>query len=313
MNAKPLLEVIETPLGGTFRVYCHDYPFPYSGWHHHPEYEVHLIRKSSGLYYVGTYKGSFKPGNLVMTGPNLPHMWVSDAGGRSKADRDGRIAGRDLVLQFNAAFANKCLAEFADCAALKALLEEARSGIEFSDATARAVARLMLALSRARGLDRLSLFFRILRLLEKDAKRKSLSLEGPDYTCTQPHRLESALLYLATNFSRANLSCREIAEREGMSLSAFSRFFERHVKCTCLEYMNHLRIYKACQLLLETDERITSICFDVGYDTLSTFNRNFMRLIGTSPSAFRLERWATPVLAGKKRNHKESSRHVSRN
>ena len=77
MKIRPVLEVIQTPLERTFRVYAHDYPFAYSGWHHHPEYELHLIRRSRGHFYVGTYAGAFGPGNLVMTGPNLPHMWVS--------------------------------------------------------------------------------------------------------------------------------------------------------------------------------------------------------------------------------------------
>ncbi|MBP0650113.1 cupin domain-containing protein, partial [Mycobacterium tuberculosis] len=113
MTVKPLLEVIQAPLERTFRVYAHDYPFAYSGWHHHPEYELHLIRRSGGHFYVGTYAGEFGPGNLVMTGPNLPHMWVSDANDR---DADGRIAGRDLVLQLSAGFVERCIAEFTDCA-----------------------------------------------------------------------------------------------------------------------------------------------------------------------------------------------------
>ena len=37
---------------------------------------------------------------------------------------------------------------------------------------------------------------------------------------------------------------------------------------------------------------VTSIAMDVGYETLSTFNRNFLRLIGRTPSTFRAERRA---------------------
>lgn len=87
MNVKPLREIIEVPLDQTFRVYCHDYPFPYSSWHHHPEYEIHLIRKSAGLCYVGTYAGPFSPGNLMMTGPNLPHSWVTATAARRSATK----------------------------------------------------------------------------------------------------------------------------------------------------------------------------------------------------------------------------------
>lgn len=287
---KPLLEVIEMPLERTFRVYSHDYPFAYSGWHHHPEYELHFIRQSTGQFYVGTYAGDFGPGNLVMTGPNLPHMWVSDAAGR---DAEGRITGRDLVLQMGSAFAERCVAEFSDCSGLMTLLDATRAGIEFSPRAAGEAGALMEALLDANGFERLALFFELLRVLQEDRSRRSLSLKGVEHECAQPRRLERILAYIAQNFNRPGLTCREIAEVEGMGLPAFSRLFERHVRCTCVEYINHLRIYKACQLLTETDDLITSIGMDVGYDTLSTFNRNFLRLIGKTPSAFRAERRPT--------------------
>ncbi len=284
---KPLLEVIETPLERTFRVYAHDYPFAYSGWHHHPEYELHLIRRSTGQFYVGTYAGDFGPGNLVMTGPNLPHMWVSDADAR---DDEGKILGRDLVLQMGAVFVERCAAEFSDCGGLRALLDATRAGIEFSPEAADEAAELMEALLDAAGFERMALFFELLHVLEADRARKSLSLKGVEHECAQPKRLERILAYIAQNFNRASLTCGEIADKEGMGLPAFSRLFERHVRCTCVEYINHLRIYKACQLLSETDDMVTSIGMDVGYETLSTFNRNFLRLIGKTPSAFRAER-----------------------
>ncbi|MDR3494707.1 MAG: AraC family transcriptional regulator [Ancalomicrobiaceae bacterium] len=290
MNVKPLLEVIETPLDRTFRLYAHDYPFAFSGWHHHPEYEIHLIRRSSGQVYVGTYAGRFEPGNVVITGPNLPHMWVSDNAGDSERDSNGLIAGRDLVLQFGAGFAEKCIAEFSDCASFADLLDAARAGIQFSPRAAAVAAGLLGEMLEARGLERMALFFELLGVLEADRDRTSLSLRGPNHECAQPRRLERILAYIAQNFNRSDLTCREIAAAEGMGLPAFSRLFERHVKCTCIEYINRLRIYKACQLLIETNERIISIGLDVGYDTLSTFNRNFMRLIGKTPSGFREER-----------------------
>lgn len=290
-QTKPVLEVIEAPLERTFRVYSHDYPFAYSGWHHHPEYELHLIRRSTGQFYVGTYAGEFGPGNLVMTGPNLPHMWVSDGADR---DIDGRIRDRDLVLQMGAGFAERCMAEFSDCAGLSALLDATRSGIEFSPSAATEAAGLMEALLRADGFERIALFFELMRVLEQDGDRRSLSLKGLEHQCAQPRRLERMLAYIAANFNRPGLTCREVAATEGMALAAFSRLFERHLRCSCAEYINHLRIYKACQLLSETEDMVTSIAMDVGYETLSTFNRNFLRLIGRTPSAFRAERRAGP-------------------
>jgi len=284
---KPLLETIQTPLDRTFRVYAHDYPFVFSGWHYHPEYELHLVRRSRGHFYVGTFAGDFGPGNLVITGPNLPHMWISGAEDR---DADGRIVGRDLVLQMGTGFAERCIAEFSDCANLERLLEASRAGIEFSPTTAERAAAVLEALLTATGFTRMALFFELLKLLEDDVDRKSLSLKGVERGCSQPKRLERILSYIAENFNSPKLTCNGVAVIEKMEPSAFSRLFERHIHCTCLEYINRLRVYKACQLLRETDLHITSIAMDVGYKDLSTFNRNFLRLIGETPSAFRLER-----------------------
>jgi len=298
VNMKPLLETIQTPLDRTFRVYAHDYPFVFSGWHYHPEYELHLVRRSSGQFYVGTFAGDFGPGNLVITGPNLPHMWISGAEDR---DADGRIVGRDLVLQMGTAFAERCIAEFSDCANLARLLEASRAGIEFSPATAERASAVMEALLTATGFNRMTLFFKLLELLEDDTGRKSLSLKGVEHGCSQPKRLERILSYIAEKFNSPELTCHGIAKLERMEPSAFSRLFERHIHCTCLEYINRLRVYKACQLLCETNCQITAIGMDVGYKDLSTFNRNFMRLIGETPSAFRSERRPTEiVLAGAK-------------
>jgi AraC-like DNA-binding protein len=214
-------------------------------------------------------------------------MWISAANER---DADGRIGGRDLVLQLSAGFAERCLAGFSDCAGLAGLLEASRAGIEFSAAASAEGATRMEALLAADGFERMALFFNLLTTLEEDRGRRSLSLKGADHECAQPKRLERILAFIAQNFNRPDLSCREVAQVEGMQQAAFSRLFERHIKCTCVEYINHLKIYKACQLLTETELNITTIGLEVGYDTLSTFNRNFRQLVGKTPSAFRADR-----------------------
>jgi AraC-like DNA-binding protein len=284
MNVKPLCEVIAQSLDRTFRVFQHDYPFPYSGWHFHPEYEIHLIKRSCGLCYVGTYAGPFDAGHLSLTGPNLPHMWVTD--GAADAE-DGIIVNRDLVLQFSKLFAERCVNEFADSAPLQRLLEQAQSGVQFSPSVARSAGQTMHALLRATGLERLSLLFDLLHTLCGDTERTLLSVMPPRSARSQPKRVAAVLEFIAANYNQKSLKCASIAATEKMTPAAFSRFFERHINCNCNEYINRLRIYRACQLLIETDTQVTAIGYDVGYSTLSTFNRNFVRFMFMSPSEFR--------------------------
>ncbi|MFX5756418.1 AraC family ligand binding domain-containing protein, partial [Acinetobacter baumannii] len=76
----PDLELVHTRQDESFRAWVHDYPHTVAKWHFHPEYEVHVITASSGKFFVGDFIGDFGPGNLVLTGPNLPHNWVSNLG-----------------------------------------------------------------------------------------------------------------------------------------------------------------------------------------------------------------------------------------
>ncbi len=75
---KPDLEVVQIGRAESFKAWEHGYPFRTVRWHFHPECELHYVVSTSGRYFVGDFIGSFEPGNLVLTGPNLPHNWVSD-------------------------------------------------------------------------------------------------------------------------------------------------------------------------------------------------------------------------------------------
>jgi hypothetical protein len=72
-SVQPDLEMVDVPRDESFKVWSHGYPYRTVRWHYHPEYEIHLITATTGTYFVGDYVGSFEPGNLVMTGSNLPH------------------------------------------------------------------------------------------------------------------------------------------------------------------------------------------------------------------------------------------------
>jgi AraC-like DNA-binding protein len=73
-----------------------------------------------------------------------------------------------------------------------------------------------------------------------------------------------------------------------MTASAFSRSFRKHTGMGVVEYVNRLRINLACQMLMnEPGQSVTDICFAVGFNNLSNFNRQFLRRKGMPPSRFR--------------------------
>jgi hypothetical protein len=100
----PDLEVVDVPRESSFKVWAHGYPYRTVRWHFHPEYEIHLVTETSGRAFIGDYISTFRPGNLVMVGPNLPHNWISDV------VRGETVARRGLVLQFTRSFMDGCIA-----------------------------------------------------------------------------------------------------------------------------------------------------------------------------------------------------------
>ena len=53
-------------------------------------------------------------------------------------------------------------------------------------------------------------------------------------------------------------------------------------------YLQRRRVERSMFLLRETDRSVTDICFDVGFTSLGTFSRTFRRIVGETPSGYRL-------------------------
>ena len=47
-------------------------------WHAHSEYQLFVVLQGTGTRFIGDSIRSFKPGELILTGPHLPHLWRSD-------------------------------------------------------------------------------------------------------------------------------------------------------------------------------------------------------------------------------------------
>ena len=125
-TVQPDFELIVGQPQQSFRWNVHDYPFPLAKWHYHPEYELHLIQETSGKMFVGDYIGNFEAGAFVLTGPNLPHNWVSDIA-------PGEVVkNRDMLIQFGDGVLRDLMRVCPEFEEINPLLDDARYGIEFA-------------------------------------------------------------------------------------------------------------------------------------------------------------------------------------
>lgn len=258
----------------------HDYPAAMARWNHHPEYELHLIRKGTGKVLVGDHVGRFEAGHVALIGPNLPHDWISDLA-------PGEIVGdRDAVLQFDGGRLRQGFAVFPEMEELGALLDLAARGIEFTGRSALAAAEAIEAVGRAQGLERLSRLLALFSVLVRAPDSERRLLAGPMFAAPRRAEFDAVVRYVLDNIDR-DVRMAEAARLAGLSEASFSRTFKRMAGRTFVDFVRKLRVAQACRLLRQTDMPVSSICFGVGFSNLSNFNRQFRAETGVSPSSYR--------------------------
>ncbi|WP_086030418.1 helix-turn-helix domain-containing protein [Tenacibaculum holothuriorum] len=86
----------------------------------------------------------------------------------------------------------------------------------------------------------------------------------------------------------ANLTIKELALLTHLSESSFKRKFKEIFNNSPKKYLTEKKLKRAAELLKSSSDRISEIAYDVGFDSVSTFNRNFADFYGKSPSNYRL-------------------------
>jgi AraC-like DNA-binding protein len=266
---------------GFVRCLEHGYPTPLARWHYHDEYELHLITSTSGKAFVGDWIGQFQAGHLVLTGPRLPHNWVS-----MDMPQDG-VPQRDLVIQFPHEPLVRAADTIPELREVLPLLERAKHGIEFFGMSEIAEQHWK-RVKTSRGLRRLTAFCGYLADLAACTDYRLLSSvqlqsDDDDASIDQIHAVVSRI----TDHLAEEHSASALAAELGMSESRFSRFFRKATGNTFTDFVNRVRISRACQLLMDTDQQITHICYEVGFNNVANFNRRFLEIKGMTPTEFR--------------------------
>ncbi|HEY5880175.1 MAG TPA: AraC family transcriptional regulator [Nakamurella sp.] len=280
----PATEIVVPDLESSVRWHEHDFPHPLARWHTHPEVEVHLIRRSTGLAFVGDHIGPFGPGHFVLVGSHLPHNWLSDIGSGEL------IEGRDVVLQIHPERIDRLAQVLPEAAEAVGLFRAANRGIEYTGGTAIEAAGELERVGHSTGLERLHRIFALLCLLARAPRgeQRTLSQGTAPAPLDAPAQLkvDAVLRYITDNLA-GEVRLEDAARTVGMTPSALSRFFTRAAGRGFAETVRRLRVIRACTMLFETDRPIADICFDAGYQNLSNFNRQFRLETGLTPREYR--------------------------
>jgi AraC-like DNA-binding protein len=253
------------------------------GWHYHPECELTYILKGDGTRFVGDSVQHFGPGDLIFTGPNLPHSWINDDKDNSDPDRNDLI-----VLQFKPDCLGPDFLNSPDAHSLEQLFKYAKRGLKFSGDNVEDIATALQSLNEETGLSRLTAFVHLLDLLSQSDNAEPLTSElyVTDTDDFHGGRMGKVMDYLKENLT-ADIKQSDVADLVAMTPQGFSRFFRATTGRTFVSFVNIMRIMEACRLLVNTDMDIIDIAFECGYANLSNFNRRFSELKHTTPRDYR--------------------------
>jgi AraC-like DNA-binding protein len=280
---KPQFEPVHADDGASFRCIhkaCEDLASDHP-WHYHPEFELSWVMSSHGTRYVGDYVRPYRPHEVVLYGPNLPHCSRNDGG-------EGEIV-EQITVQFDPTFLGAGFFEMPEAAAINRLLEESRNALMFAPDTAERIGPLMFDLERASGMSKL---VKLLEVLDRLSRLERRALTSPRYLDRVVvdqrlvDRLTQVQRYIDQRF-RGTVSQAEIAAQLEMSAQKFSKFVRSATGSTFMGLVKLARITEACRLLTNGLDRITDIALDCGYQHTSHFDRHFMELKGMSPSDYR--------------------------
>ena len=247
-------------------------------WHYHPEYELTLIVNGKGRRLIGDHHEYFESGDLVLIGPGLPHTWVSDSSMKEKCEV--------IVIQFSIDFIER-FSGLDETDSISKLLFRSKQGISINDNKSAAIKELIIQLPQKNGIHKIT---DLLHILDELSKLKLTFLASSFYQplkgSTNEKRINVVCQYIQKHASE-QLTIQKTAALIHLSPSAFCKFFKRMTGKTFSDYVNEMRIANVCNDLLATDKQVAEIAYENGFETLTYFNRIFLKKIKMRPSNYR--------------------------
>jgi len=247
-------------------------------WHYHPEYELVYVEAVTGIRHVGQHISSFMESDLILIGRNIPHL---------NFDYGIETAYKQIVVQLKENFLGDAFKETPEFLSIHDLFEKAYLGLSFSGETKRAVA------DKLKQMQLLSHFEQLLNLLEVfqtlATSKEVTTLNEQDTSIKlfldDKIRMGSVYKYIHANYNHSP-DVNTVAASVHLSTAAFCRYFKKQTKMTFTDFVNQYRITQAKTLLLK-GVSVSEACYEVGFESLSHFNKLFKKLTGENPSVFK--------------------------
>ena len=257
----------------------------YDYLHQHPEVQLTLILSSEGKVIVGDFIGTFKPGDIFLIGPNLPHVFRNDSK-YYESNKEGQAHSLTVFFEWQS-FGDKFLS-LPEMAHLNEFSNFSKRGLFIQEPVKTRICQLMKLMFKKTGMDRLIVLLKILNILSENNHVEPLASSGiySDFDEIDGKKLASIYRFTMNEFHR-KISLEEVASLAYMTTNSFCRYFKKRTRKSYVDFLTEIRIGQARKLLQQNDLSISQISIEVGFNNLSNFNRKFREVCSITPTEFR--------------------------
>lgn len=240
------------------------------------EFEIVYIKSGSGDIQYSDRKKNYNKGDLIILGPNTPHQYFC----HSENHHSFSILFNHNLIATNF-FDHELTQDIPD------FLKRASSGLILRNRFQKDEFQIIDRIINSQNLEQALYLLLLLTKLMGQETIDSFNIKTDFHENKKNYNRMQKILNYINNHADRPLYIEEIASEFNMSRNHFSRFFNQNNAFSFNQYLLSVRIERACQLLLHSDKSITEIALEVGFGSISAFNRAFQQSKAISPSIFR--------------------------
>ena len=258
----------------SFHIQVNEKPYQYNHLHYHPEYQISLIMKGSGVISVGNSLDEFKPDDIYVIAANVPHVFKNkpEYFEHPEAAKTHMISLFFLPTSFGGQFL-----QLPEMVKINEFLKETAKGVKLNSSLTAKLKPLIIDLIKANGAMRI---INLLQLLNQMALSKEKQfLSSISYTPGASHSdstMSKIFNYISKNFDQP-ISLEEVSKIAHLNKYAFCRYFKKVTHKSFVAYLNEFRVSMACKFLIKNTYNITQIGFLAGFNNISNFYRQFKK------------------------------------
>ena len=244
----------------------------------HKEYELTVLYNCSGKRIVGNSINNFYDDDMFLLGPNLPHSLFVDNPEQSNA----------VCIHFTKESFGKNFFDTPQNVSISNLLDRVNLGCHFYGPEVTGIKEKIKLISNLDPFNQMMCFLDVLYQLSNISSYDLLSSPGyiPTVKRNETQRMSLVYNYILENFEK-KLSLDELSELINVSPATFCRLFKKSMNMNFSDFISEVRIGHACKLLIDSEMDISEISFLSGYQHISHFNRQFKKLMKTTPNVYR--------------------------